>query len=89
MTKIVMIWSRTYELLFCLRFSDCQSEACWAISMSKKVSIELKKGEPHDPASSAGIACQVANIWLRRSDPWQTLQAIEPDTKYASVASLG
>jgi hypothetical protein len=57
--------------------------------MSKKVIIERKNGEPHDPASCAGIACQVANIWLRRSDPWQTLQAIEPGTKYASVASLG
>ena len=57
--------------------------------MSKKVIIERKNGEPHDPASSAGIACQVANIWLRRSDPWQTLQAIEPGTKYASVAALG
>jgi hypothetical protein len=57
--------------------------------MSKKVIIERKNGEPHDPASCAGIACQVANIWLRRSDPWQTLQAIEPGTKYASVAELG
>jgi hypothetical protein len=57
--------------------------------MSKKLIIERKNGEPHDPDSYAGIACQVANIWLRRSEPWQTLQAIEPGTKYATVAELG
>jgi hypothetical protein len=56
--------------------------------MSKKVIIERKNGEPHDPDSYAGIACQVANIWLRRSDPWQTLQAIEPDSKYATFESM-
>ena len=50
--------------------------------------IDRQKGEPHDPASCAGIACQVANIWLRRSDPWQTLQAIEPDSKYATFESM-
>lgn len=56
--------------------------------MTVFIIIDRKKGEPHDPLSIKGIACQVANIWLRRSDAWQTLQAIEPNTKYATFESM-